>query len=498
MAANDDLYHLIQSLGKAEKRHFKIFATAQGNSQKHLLLFNAIEAQTQKGAGYDEGKIRKKLSGQKLLNQLHVTKNYLRNLILKSLRNYHARISKQAEVRDMLRNVEILYRKELYGMCEKELKRAEKVAQLYEDFSALADIAHWRRRMLMTVKGAQIALPEINACLDEHAAATGAMQEQNDLFRLSVNFFDQVFTAGRDADPLLAHPRMATPPAHFRARTLYEYMQFARCIVYQQPDAEAGQILLDLVAYFEAHPHQVREDPAPYVTALNNYVGFLLRSGDKALVLPLLHRIRAIPETFRLRDPRMISIKALLNSYNLELELYRDTGDFAAGMVLIPEVEAFLAQHAGRTPGGYHLLLHYQFAYICFRSGARSQALRWLNRLFNGRFPSAGREDIRLYARLLNLILHFEMGHIIVLKYAVESCRRFLRKGRTPAHHEKALLRFFGRVCTAPAARYPELLEELAGSLFEGMTEKEKANVCDYLDFEHWIGERREVYGARK
>ena len=53
---------------------------------------------------------------------------HLYRLILKSLRSYHTSISKDAELKDLLRNVEILYYKELYNQCHYGLKKAENLA----------------------------------------------------------------------------------------------------------------------------------------------------------------------------------------------------------------------------------------------------------------------------------------------------------------------------------------------------------------------------------
>jgi hypothetical protein len=78
---------------------------------------------------------------------LHVTKNHLRALILKCLRNYYGKLSKDAVLKDALRNAEILFYKELYALCESELRRAERIARRYELVAGLVEVLAMRRRL---------------------------------------------------------------------------------------------------------------------------------------------------------------------------------------------------------------------------------------------------------------------------------------------------------------------------------------------------------------
>lgn len=120
MIKKEQLFILIKSLSKAEKRYFRLACRQAETASNYLKLFDAMDAQEE----YDEKAIRKKFKKETFCNQLHVTKSYLRQFILKSLRNFHTKISKDAELKDALRNVEILFHKELYPLCYGELKKA--------------------------------------------------------------------------------------------------------------------------------------------------------------------------------------------------------------------------------------------------------------------------------------------------------------------------------------------------------------------------------------
>ena len=107
MLKNEYLYYLIKSLSKSEKRHFRLYN--KGDSNNYLLLFDAIEKQSH----YDGIKIKETFKKKDFIKQLHVTKNYLNNQILKSLKSYHSKISKSAELKELIRDIEILLKKDI-------------------------------------------------------------------------------------------------------------------------------------------------------------------------------------------------------------------------------------------------------------------------------------------------------------------------------------------------------------------------------------------------
>src|SRR6187402_3495121 len=86
---SNDLFALISSMTKDEKHFFRKFVSIPGQEssahKNYLMLFNAIEEQTEGKEKYNEKKIKEKFGGKKFIAQLHVTKIYLEGLILKSL-----------------------------------------------------------------------------------------------------------------------------------------------------------------------------------------------------------------------------------------------------------------------------------------------------------------------------------------------------------------------------------------------------------------------------
>lgn len=92
----NDLHDLVHSLSKSEKRYFKLQSQAHGGDGNYLRMFEILEKKTL----FDERTLQNAFPEQVSAKQLHVTKNYLREKILESLRSFHSQMSRDAAVKD--------------------------------------------------------------------------------------------------------------------------------------------------------------------------------------------------------------------------------------------------------------------------------------------------------------------------------------------------------------------------------------------------------------
>ena len=144
--ASDKLFLLIKSLTKAEKRHFKLFSQLheRKNGNRYVKLFDTIEKQK----NYNEDDIKKQFEGEKFIDQLTATKNYLYHLILKSLRNYHAEDSIEMRLKSLLMDIEILYTRGLFLQVEKLVAKGIRLALEYDQHVRLMEILFWKERLM--------------------------------------------------------------------------------------------------------------------------------------------------------------------------------------------------------------------------------------------------------------------------------------------------------------------------------------------------------------
>lgn len=481
MSKKGNLFFLIKSLTKSEKRYFKIFCFSQKVNNNYLKLFEAYDKMEE----LDEGLIKEKFKKEKFVKQLHVTKNYLSNQILAALRNYHSKFSKDAELKDCLRNIEILYAKELFDQCHYEIQKAEGIATEYERSTSLLEILNWKKRLMLSKKG--LEREALLGLIDEEKRAVKQLNTLNDNWSSLAQIFDFV----NDTDKSFlkkSHIKNPNENATLQSKTLHHHLLYTYYTINSQSQL-AKENLLELIGLLESHPKRIKEDPGSYMTALNNLVGFYLLQKNYPAANTYLQKVKALPEKYGLQEGSKFTQKLHLRTFNIELEIYRDTKDWEKGIQLIEKVAAFISKNQKTISETYLLQLWYQFAYIYFMSSDYNNALKWVNEILNYKF-GAERKDLQSYARLLNLMVHFELGNSFVLKYAVDSTRRWLRKQKSIEPFERVLLKFFSKISNAPKGEFKGMFRKLSQELFDGEQPLVTENDLDYLDFRGWIGKR--------
>lgn len=131
------LHELIQSMSKAEKRHFKLYVQSgsrKGQTPKYLSLFDLLNQQEY----YDEKKISRK-------GYNYDDKNMLNEKILEALHVFHTGKSVDSELFTLLHQISILYQKGIWDELRKRLKKARKLAMKHERFLSLLEIIRWEK-----------------------------------------------------------------------------------------------------------------------------------------------------------------------------------------------------------------------------------------------------------------------------------------------------------------------------------------------------------------
>ena len=137
-------------------------------------------------------------------------------------------------------------------------------------------------------------------------------------------------------------------------------------------------------------------------------------------------------------------------------------------------------------PKSYLLSFWFQLANIHFMQRNFDHALSWINEILNTRDKSI-RADLQIHARMMNLMIHLEQQNMFVLRYFVDSTRRFLKKQRAVAEHESILLKFFSSIAQAPVMEYRDRFRSLSERLFPQSGESLVPKSLDYLDYKAWI-----------
>ncbi len=138
MSNTDDLFLLVKSLSRNEKRYFKVFASKQkgGEKKNYMRLFEAVD----KHEAYNEEKLKDKFKGESFVKYLSSEKKYLVQMILKCMRNFHTGDTVEMQMKELLQDEAFLRSKNLNYLRKKTLEKAQKLALKYEKWPVLLQV----------------------------------------------------------------------------------------------------------------------------------------------------------------------------------------------------------------------------------------------------------------------------------------------------------------------------------------------------------------------
>ncbi|MFH1320652.1 MAG: hypothetical protein ABII90_08370 [Bacteroidota bacterium] len=494
MKSSENLFHLIKSLDQTEKSYFKKFASQHCNDEKpnYLKLYTAINKQKK----FNEDEIIKQFSGQIWVKNFSREKNYLYNLILKSLRNYHAESSADMQIKGLLQDIEILYKKALYKQCAKLIAKAKKIAKNFEKQSLLLEIIKWEKLIYFSGKIADYLQNVIN----DEGQILKLINEKHQHHQLLSRFYDltkneSLIRTRKDVElikEIFKHPLVKgyEMPQSIEAKLLYYniYSAFFHVI----GEYRSGYYFCEKwIVLLESHPALINENPINYINALNYYL-FTLDNNSEAF-FSNLQKLKEIPEKFhRARNKR---IEAAINTryYNIFLALHNQTGNFKKSIALIPEIKKCLTLFRGKMNKYYELMLHLRIANAYFALKDYTNALYWLNPIMKDKGKD-GRQDLYGFAMILNLIIYHEQSfdnykmHDNFEKLIITTYSFFLKRNRI-YDFEYRVINFFKEQIRNISTNKDlvKALIPLKKELSERLKAPFERKALEYFDFISWM-----------
>ncbi len=271
MKSKELLYELIHSLSKSEKRYFKVFASVHKESNNYVKLFDAIQTQKE----YDEAALIEKFKNEDFTKQFSVAKNYLMNLILKSLTAHHSKAKKSVELNSLLSEIEILYWKGLYKLAGKKIKQGKKIAKKYDMVNYLLLINYWERRMEEYLTKGNLDEEKVNEAKDylkefnQQLEINFLLKSMENLTKASIKLNKK---AVEEVEKIFEHPHLKVAEndiENFHAKLDYVFLKGVGNTILRN-DAEELHYKKRAIEILEENPHQLKENPLKYASAINN------------------------------------------------------------------------------------------------------------------------------------------------------------------------------------------------------------------------------------
>jgi hypothetical protein len=284
MKADDSIFFLVHSLNTSEKRFLKRFGNSIDEEENFLTLFSLIEQQKK----YDENELRNQFRKKKTTDNFSWTKNYLTKQILRSLRAYHSGPWAILEVLDLLKSIEILYRKLQNKTCLKLIHKGIEICTQYEFWSYHLEFIDWEYKLMArTANYKEQAKCIVNGKkrkekILQHLSLYNQMLEYIYRADIFINTFSkctkkEIHAFTSETIPVV-EKFLKKIPNSFRLR---EHLLWVKCSCYLLNIDDANELLYrsKMVDLYDEFPQFKNDIPFKYYAIRINYVYGLVRNG---------------------------------------------------------------------------------------------------------------------------------------------------------------------------------------------------------------------------
>ncbi|MCB9234214.1 MAG: hypothetical protein H6581_21335 [Bacteroidia bacterium] len=439
MLQNDDLFELIHSLTKAEKRYFKLFCDTQGKEavKKYLDIFDAINRM----------EVYEKESLERKFENLGPAKTKLIDKILESMRAHYVGKDFELDLNDLLFQAKFLRSRKLYDRSLKALKKAEANGEKFEIWEVLLKANELRRMIVKEVqkKGYENEVAQLRKqreeLLEKIMVETRYFNLVDDLLiRVRQKTATRTEAEVREIREVMSEPLFQTEQLAVSFRAKKDFY-FARYLAFQAigEKSKAHDASISLINWWENHPHFIEHQGASYKITLSNHLNSCHSVGDYSSFPQILEKIKSRPVESLDEEAEVFQNISFLELIYLVNQKFYDRA-----CNLAQDIESGLARYASKINPAREMAFKHNLAVAFFVAQRPGEALSWINQIPTDPHFSV-RNDIQDFALIFKLILQLEKnGHVD--DYMLRNSKRALKNRRNLFPFEDIVFRILERI----------------------------------------------------
>lgn len=440
---SNSLFRLIKSLTKSEKRYFKLYVSAFREQSGLLALYDFIEKQET----YNEASVNNFVASQGGHQQLHVIKYSLTRLILKVMRSYYAEKTEENKFIEAFADIVFLQRKGLYKECQQLITRFYKKAQSGEYFVKSLQFLVFQQSLIYVNEKSKTLEKKYDHIYKE-IRKTLLLLDNLLLYSKLVNKILIVYLKEGELrntkkleeishfmdNSLLKNPKTALSKSaknlYYSIYDIYYTLKVDKTNIYI-----VRKKILELRAYFfknSSNEHAIRS----YLSALSNLLSIQLQLAKKKEFFDTLKIILTLPQS-------SLAIKRnMIFNYHYHLLIYYYwSGQIVKAQNIIDEYENAYLDIIMAYKDTQSVEINFVISCIYFAAAEYEKAQKYIAQVLD-KIKSHVREDIMSIARLVEIIIHIELGNKRFLDSLVESTYVYLNKKKKLLDFEKVILKF--------------------------------------------------------
>ena len=485
---NKNLFKLVHSLSKSEKRYFNLYASKWNSINNYLKLFNCIDKTPINILLEDKAYLSNLLKNETFSKHLYRTENYLFHLIFKSLSAYYAEQDTEIRIRHLINMISIAVKKGLKDAAIKLIQKAKKLALHTEQFGLLLEILDF----------------EFNVIEIESLLKRGEILKQKNKILKKLNTINQLYKLNHQLNQFIVSKAIArkSEDITFTKKIMQNHLlidatklsSVKATILYYRMHTSFHYIMGNLkqaIALFNQYinwleqlpKHTIQEYIGDYIGAINNFLTILNMAKKHKKEAILLNKFKAIANKYKLTPVQ--SDNYYYQLYSRILINHIAVGNFKEGTKEIPQIQDFINKNT--IDRELEMSFNFQFATLSMGIENYDNAISYLNTVLN--IAKKGiREDLHSYTLILNIICHFELGNLLIVKNLAKTASIFFKKKQQLLQIEHVIIQLYGKLADAKKSDYNQLYSNALMQITDGIEKHSfEYKAQDYFDFSSWI-----------
>ena len=449
-AVKDQLFRLIKSLNKAEKRNFKLYARRSHN-QEDSLYIRLFDLLARLDSPDDEAVLRRlRLTPGKYSN----LKRHLYNQLLTSLRLIYIDKEIDIELREQIDFAHILYGKGLYLDSLRILERAK--ARAVEHSRDLLHLEILEFQKLIEARHVTFSRQvenKMDLLVNESARRSYSVLNTSELFNINIQIHGRFIESGHSRNAAerraaeefwhdIQTPHIDRTTATHTFHQKINRFQAAMWYHHIQLDfAAALENALQALNLFKVNRAMTVKDPDLYLRSLYYTITFGYLTDDQPLMARRLRELQTFLSDGNVKlNPNSQNI-GLIYAYLSEVNDRFAVQDWVGARAVSERVRSEYERPDApfRPNHNRWSLFLYKEAVGRFMTGDLDGALGNLNEVLS--YPgSILSPELLLNVRLLMAVIFYETDNSTLLDYSLTNISRQLRKSRSDAKAYRAVL----------------------------------------------------------
>ncbi len=488
--ASSEVFDLIKSMTKTEKRYFKLYAARHYLSEnQYTKLFSLIDKQQV----YHEKELAVLFAGKKSAAHFAVIKKQLYENILEALHRYDEFAQPEQKIRKGIHYCELLLKKGLFEQCSRQIKKYKSLATKLEKFENLIELIEIEKRLINKKQFTTVS----------YAGIENLQQDQNELIRqltITGNYWEQSSRIyklhyekkiapgklNQELETLTADPLFTKMDQATTFKSKLDFLQVNALHAFVNGDIKKAYSLnTEFLTLLDDHEHLKQLHTDRYFSVLNNYLIDSLILKKYTELEKGIQTLRSLQLKPEFRAIQNLEATIFRQSYLLEMNYYVSTEKFDLALNCVPIIEAGLKKYRSTIAVTNVITLRYLIAYTLFCARDFKKCLDQLLELLQLR-EAESVTDLYRDSRILQMLCHFELGDFMLVESMITSLLRTVLAGKIRYETHRIVIRYIRQ--SIQKIEKPDL-NSLQKKLTILSTQQEESHLFNNFNYIYWASE---------